>query len=127
MANSIFASLVAAVTRRRFLSAAAGAAVFARADAEPAPAPLMVEAGRAQRPKTDVEAWNVGLITACRPGLTFAENHARDQRLWADICRSPFGRLWSEATTSRIAALATQGRSTFGRISSSAIRTTAAT
>ncbi len=37
--------------------------------------------------------WNVGLITAYRPGLTFAANHARDQRLWADICRSPFGRL----------------------------------
>ncbi len=36
---------------------------------------------------------DVGLITAYRAGLTSAENHARDQGVWADTCRSPFGRL----------------------------------
>ncbi len=86
-------TLFTRMSRRRFLSAAAAATACSGAGAEPSPEPLVVEIGPAERPKTDVEAWNVGLISAYRAGLTSAENKARDQRLWADICRSPFGRL----------------------------------
>ncbi len=86
-------ALLTGMSRRRFLSAAAAATACSGADAEPSPEPLVVEMGPAQRPQTDVEAWNVGLISAYQPGLTSAENHVRDQQLWADICRSPFGRL----------------------------------
>ena len=39
----------------------------------------------------DIESWNLGLITAYRPGFSPGENLARDRELWADLLH--FGRL----------------------------------
>jgi hypothetical protein len=78
------------INRRLFLSSAAATTVCtgvaaAPEHAEPAPVPEVIPIGPAERPQTDIEAWNVGLITAYRPELTLAENQARDRELRADL------------------------------------------
>jgi hypothetical protein len=52
--------------------------------------PEVVRIGPPGRPRTDIEAWNVGLISARRPELTPAENLIRDAELRAKI-RQYFG------------------------------------
>jgi hypothetical protein len=72
--------------RRRFLTAAAATtAAFGPVAAPPACPVEIVRAGPRQRPEGDIEAWNVGLITAHRPGLTAAQNRGRMGELRADI------------------------------------------
>jgi len=41
--------------------------------------------GPAERPRSDIEAWDVGLITAYRPELPLAGNQARNRALLADL------------------------------------------
>jgi hypothetical protein len=61
--------------RRRFLTAATAA--FGPVAAPRAEPVEIVRAGPRQRPEDDIEAWNLGLITAYRPGLTAAQNRGR--------------------------------------------------
>ena len=95
MAAPTLASLFPRMDRRRFLSSAAATTVCAGAAAarepvEPAPFPEVIQIGPAERPRSDIESWNLGLITAYRPELTPAENEARYQELWTDLYH--FGR-----------------------------------
>ncbi|MGC1862183.1 MAG: hypothetical protein WA733_13970 [Methylocystis sp.] len=39
-----------------------------------APVPEVIPIGPPERPRTDIEAWNIGLITAYRPELTLEQN-----------------------------------------------------
>jgi hypothetical protein len=72
--------------RRRFLTAAAAATAAFGPVAAPRAEPVeIVRAGPRQRPEGDIEAWNVGLITAHRPELTAAQNRGRMGELRADI------------------------------------------
>jgi hypothetical protein len=52
----------------------------------------VVGIGPPERPRTDIDAWNVGLISARRPELTPAQNLIRDGELRAEI-RQCFGLL----------------------------------
>jgi hypothetical protein len=83
--------------RRRFLvSAAATAActgLAAPVEQVEAAGPEVVRIGPPERPRSDIEAWNIGLITAYRRELTPAENEARDAELRTDIRRC-FGLLY---------------------------------
>ena len=58
---------------------------------ETAPTPAVIPIGPPERPRSDIESWNLGLITAYRPEFSPAENLARDRELFADL--SHFGRL----------------------------------
>jgi hypothetical protein len=49
--------------------------------------PEVVRIGPPERPQSDIEAWNVGLITAYRRELTPVENEARDAELRTEIRR----------------------------------------
>jgi hypothetical protein len=72
--------------RRRFLTAAAATTAAFGPSAAPRAEPMeIVRAGPRQRPEDDIEAWNLGLITAHRPELTAAENRLRMGELRADI------------------------------------------
>jgi hypothetical protein len=75
--------------RRRFLLTAAVAAAAGRVICVPAAQALEAAA---QPTEDNVNAWNVGLITAHRPELTPAENWSRMAELRADI-GSRFGLL----------------------------------
>jgi hypothetical protein len=55
--------------------------------------PQVVRIGRPVPPRSDIEAWNIGLITAYRRELTPAENEARDAELRTEIRRC-FGLLY---------------------------------
>jgi hypothetical protein len=84
------------VDRRRFLISAT-ATIASAGHAPPveqvyAAGPEVVRIGPPERPRTDVEAWNVGLISARRPELMPAENLLRDSELRAEI-RQCFGLL----------------------------------
>ena len=90
MTTPILNALSKRINRRGFLSSAAATTVCAGVaaapeHAEPAPVPEVIPIGPPERPQTDIEAWNVGLITAYRPELTLAENQARDRVLRADL------------------------------------------
>jgi hypothetical protein len=83
------------MNRRRFLSSAAATTAYAgvaaaRDQVEPEPLPEVVRIGAPERPRNDIESWNLGLITAYRPELTPAENEARNQELRTDLVH--FGR-----------------------------------
>jgi hypothetical protein len=86
------------VDRRCFLvSAAATAActgVAASVEEIEAAGPEVVRIGPPERPRSDIEAWNVGLITAYRRELTPPENEACDAELRAEIRRHRFGLLY---------------------------------
>jgi hypothetical protein len=72
--------------RRRFLTAAAATTAAFGAVATPRAEPVeIVRAGPRQRPEGDIEAWNVGLISAHRPELTASQNRGRMSELRADI------------------------------------------
>ena len=90
MTAPILNALTNRINRRGFLSSAAATTVCAGVavapeHAAPAPVPEVIPIGPPERPRTDIEAWNVGLITAYRPELTLAENQARDRELRADL------------------------------------------
>lgn len=55
------------------------------------PSTEVIQMGPGERPRSDLESWNVGLITAYRPELSPADNEARDRELWSDLTH--FGRL----------------------------------
>ena len=82
------------VNRRRFLrsgtATVASTGIAAPVEQVDAAGPEVVRIGPPERPRTDIEAWNVGLISARRPELTPAENLIRDGELRADI-RQCFG------------------------------------
>jgi hypothetical protein len=89
MTAPILTSLFQLMNRRRFLSSAAATTVWAGVaaipeEAETASTPAVIRFGPPERPRSDIESWNLGLITACRPGLSPAENLARGRQLWAD-------------------------------------------
>jgi hypothetical protein len=72
--------------RRRFLTAAAATTAAFGSVAAPRAEPVeIVRAGPRERPDGDIEAWNLGLITAHRPEFTAAENRRRMGELRADI------------------------------------------
>jgi hypothetical protein len=72
--------------RRSFLTAAAATTAAFGPVAAPRAEPVeIVRAGPRQRPEGDIEALNLGLITAHRPGLTAAQNRGRMGELRADI------------------------------------------
>lgn len=81
--------------RRRFLISAAatiaGTSAVAPVEQAQAAAPKVIRIGPPERPWSDIEAWNVGLITACRPELTPADNKARNAELLVDIRDQSFG------------------------------------
>jgi hypothetical protein len=93
--NPIRSFLSDKLSRRGFLSSAAATgvsstAVAAAAMDEPGSSPEIIPIGPPERPLTDIEAWNVGLISASRPELSRAENHARNLGLLVELAR--FGR-----------------------------------
>jgi len=93
MSAQTLTSLFPRMDRRRFLSSAAATTVCARVAAareQVEPAPEVIRVGPPERPRSDIESWNLGLITAYRPELTPAENEARRQQLWTEL--SHFGR-----------------------------------
>jgi hypothetical protein len=52
----------------------------------------IIPIGLPERPLTDIEAWNVGLISASRPELTATQNHVRNLALLSEMAH--FGRYW---------------------------------
>ena len=90
MTAPILNALTNRINRRGFLSSAAATTVCAGVAVAPehaarAPVPEVIPIGPPERPRTDIEGWNVGLITAYRPELTLSENQARDRELRADL------------------------------------------
>ena len=90
MTAPILTALSKRINRRLCLSSAAATTVCAGVAAAPehvesAPVPDVIPIGPPERPRTDIKAWNIGLITAYRPELTLAENQARDRELRADL------------------------------------------
>jgi hypothetical protein len=96
MATRILHTHSQRIDRRRFLVSAATAAactgVAASVEQVEAAGPEVVRIGPPERPRSDIESWNVGLITAYRRELTPAENRDRNIDLYIEICRC-FGRL----------------------------------
>jgi hypothetical protein len=97
MGNQIFHTHSQRVDRRRFLVSAgatvACTGVAASSEQVEAAAPEVIRLGPPGRARSDIESWNVGLITACRHELTPAENEARDAELRTEI-RHRFGLLY---------------------------------
>jgi hypothetical protein len=89
--------------RRHFL-AGLGTAT-ASASISPAEATEVIRIGPRQRLESDIEAWNVGLITAHRPELTPAENGIRNSSLQGEIRKGGFGLLIGADNTSPRPAL----------------------
>jgi hypothetical protein len=84
MGQSDFIHQTGQLDRRQFLATAALAA--AAGGVIPAPAAQALEAaGTVPAQPTEVDAWNMGLITAHRPEFTAAENRLRMAELRADI------------------------------------------
>jgi hypothetical protein len=77
--------------RRHFLTGLGSAT--ASASISPAQATEVIRIGPRQRLESDIEAWNVGLITAHRPELSFAENIGRSAVLQDEIRKGGFGLL----------------------------------
>ena len=99
MAKKILHTHFERMDRRRFLvSATATVACTSLAapveQVEAAGPEVVVRIGPPERPQSDVEAWNVGLITAYRRELTPAENQALDADLRTEIRHHRFGLLY---------------------------------
>jgi hypothetical protein len=77
--------------RRHFLTGLG--TTTASASISPAGATEVIRIGPRQRLESDIEAWNVGLITAHRPELSPAENTHRNSALQAEIRKGGFGLL----------------------------------
>jgi hypothetical protein len=97
MAKQIFHTHSQRVNRRCFLVSAT-ATVACTGLATPvvqveAAGPEVVRIGPPERSRSDIESWNVGLITAYRRELTPAENAVRDAQLRTEIRRC-FGLLY---------------------------------
>ena len=89
-------SISSNMNRRRFLVSATATVACAGATTIPeevksAPMPEVITIGPRERPPSDIESWNLGLITASRPELSPDENEARNRELFFDL--SHFGRL----------------------------------
>jgi hypothetical protein len=95
MAKQIFHIHSQQVDRRGFLVSAAAtvACTGVAAPVEQVAAAEVIRIGPPERPRSDIEAWNVGLITAYRRELRPAENQARDAELRTEIRRC-FGLLY---------------------------------
>jgi hypothetical protein len=89
MATQIFRTRPRPIDRRRFLLSAtatvACTGLAAAVEQVGTAGSEVVRIGPPERPRTDIEAWNVGLISARRPELTPAENLIRDGELRAEI------------------------------------------
>ena len=94
MATQIFPTRPQPVDRRRFLMLATVTVASTSVPVEHvgAAGPEVIRIGPPERPRTDIEAWNVGLISAHRPELTSVENLIRDAELRTEI-RQCFGLL----------------------------------
>lgn len=84
--------------RRSFLTKFASTTIFAaiepaNAQTKAAETPEFVRISPSERPRTVVEAWNVGILTATRPQLTPSENAARNSELRHEIRLNGFGYL----------------------------------
>jgi hypothetical protein len=77
--------------RRHFLTGLGSAT--ASASISPAAATEVIRIGPRQRLESDIEAWNVGLITAHCPELNLAENTYRNATLREEIRKGGFGLL----------------------------------
>jgi hypothetical protein len=77
--------------RRHFLTGLGTAT--ASASISPAEATKVIHIGPRKRLESDIEAWNVGLITAHRPELSLAENTHRNGVLQGEIRKGGFGLL----------------------------------
>ena len=77
--------------RRHFLTGLGTAT--ASATICPAEATEVMRIGPRKRLESDIEAWNVGLITAHRPELSLAENTHRNYTLREEIRKGSFGLL----------------------------------
>jgi hypothetical protein len=94
MAKPLFSVQFESLSRRRFFRWMAGTAACAAAVAVPvAGAAEVVRIGPRERATSDIEAWNVGFISASRPNLTPAENENRTAELRAEIAGRNFGHL----------------------------------
>lgn len=97
MATPISHTRLRRVDRRRFLTSATATVACTGLAAPSAQAhavgPEVVGIGPPERPRSDIEAWNIGLISAYRRELTRAENQARDAELRTEIRRC-FGFLY---------------------------------
>jgi len=85
------------VDRRGFLVSAATVActgVITPAQQSEAAEPCVVHIGRPEGTRSDIESWNVGLITAFRRERTAAGNNARDAELRIEISLRRFGMLF---------------------------------
>jgi hypothetical protein len=85
------------VDRRGFLVSAATVActgVIGPAEQSEVAVPHVLHIGRSERALSDIESWNVGLITAFRREHAVAENNARDAELRSEISRHRFGVLF---------------------------------
>jgi hypothetical protein len=93
LASSLNSNQLPAMDRRRFLcSAAASTACAGVAGVQGEPTPEVIRLGPPERPSTDIEARNLGLITAYRFEFTPTVNQARNGELLCDL--APFcGRL----------------------------------
>jgi len=91
MAKQIFHTHSQRVNRRCFLVSAtatvACTGLAAPVEQVEAAGPEVVRIGPPERSRSDIESWNVGLITAYRRELTPAENEARDAELRTEIRR----------------------------------------
>ena len=77
--------------RRHFLTGLGTAT--ASATICPAEATEVMRIGPHKRLESDIEAWNIGLITAHRPELSLAENTHRNAALQDEIRKGAFGLL----------------------------------
>jgi len=97
MAKQIFRTHSQRVNRRCFLVSATATVAWtglaAPVEQVEAAGPEVVRIGPPERSRSDIESWNVGLITAYRRELTPGENEARDAELRTEIRRC-FGLLY---------------------------------
>jgi hypothetical protein len=77
--------------RRHFLTGLG--TTTASASISPAEATEVMHIGPRKRLESDIEGWNVGLITAHRPELSLAENIRRNSTLQGEIRKGGFGLL----------------------------------
>ena len=88
MASTLKSDQLKAIDRRRFLSFAAVLPACAGvAGVQGEPSPEVIRLGPPERPGTDIEGCNLGLITAYRPEFSPPENQARNRELWSDLAR----------------------------------------
>ncbi len=86
MTGALKSNQLQAIDRRsflRFATALPTCAAIAKAQADPSPEVTRLEPRK--QPNDNIEARNVGLITAFRPELSSAQNQARHRALWCEL------------------------------------------